>query len=176
MDELAERRLDMVCGAATVTEARRQIVAFSEPYLDVHLVLVSRDGEEPQPPYDLTNHTIGVRAGTEAEKYVRSRVSSGRVHTFDLNTDQYDALEREQVDVVIDDSPIAGYFARSRAGLRVVSSLAGTEAQYAFVIARENTLLLNAVNEALRLAKADGILSRLRREWITDPTSKSKRT
>jgi hypothetical protein len=39
------------------------------------------------------------------------------------------------VDAVIDDAPIAGYFARSRAGLRVGTALPGTEAQYAFVFA-----------------------------------------
>jgi ABC-type amino acid transport substrate-binding protein len=71
-------RLDLVCGAATVTEARRPIVAFCEPYLDVHLVLVARDEPEPLQLDELTDRDVGVRAGTEAEHYVRARVPSAR--------------------------------------------------------------------------------------------------
>jgi polar amino acid transport system substrate-binding protein len=175
LNELAERRLDLVCGAATVTEARRQIVAFSEPYLDVRLVLVARDEQEPLQLDELTDRDVGVRAGTEAEHYVRAQVPSARVHTFNLNTAQYDALAHGQVDAVIDDAPIAGYFARSRAGLRVGTALPGTEAQYAFVFACDNTGLRDAVNEALRLVKADGTWARLRREWLADPAPRSER-
>jgi polar amino acid transport system substrate-binding protein len=168
LDELAARRLDMVCGAATVTEARRQVVSFSDPYLDIHLVLVARAKHYVRQLEDLGGRNVGVRAGTEAEKLVRSRVPSARITTFDLNTVQYDALEQGQLDAVIDDSPIAGHFARSRKGLQVVASLAGTEAQYAFVFACDNTALRDAVNRALRLIKADGTLARLYGEWLTD--------
>jgi ABC-type amino acid transport substrate-binding protein len=174
LDELMARRLDMVCGAATVTEARKEIVAFSEPYLDVQLVLVARDEKEQPQLDDIAGRKVGVRAGTEAEKYVRSHAPSAHVHMFDLNTTQYDALAHGQVDAVIDDYPIACYFARSKPGLRVVTALAGTEAQYAFVFAPDNNILRDAVNEALRMVKADGTLTGLNRKWITDPTQGSE--
>jgi ABC-type amino acid transport substrate-binding protein len=44
--DLAARRLDAVCGAATVTDDRRRAVEFSDPYLDVLLALVVRAGDE----------------------------------------------------------------------------------------------------------------------------------
>jgi len=63
----------------------------------------------------------------------------------------------------------AASFARITPGVTVVASLPETEAQYAFVVARDNETLRSALNDALEELEADGMLRRLRGEWLAVP-------
>jgi ABC-type amino acid transport substrate-binding protein len=167
--DLVAHRLDAVCGAATVTPERARAVTFSRPYLQVRLVLVTRVGESVDDLRDLGDRLVGVRTATEAERQLRARVPSARLHGFDLNTDQYAALANGAVDAVIDDAPIAGHFARVTPGLTVGAALPGTEAHYAFVVAPDNELLRVALDRVLAELETDGTLARLVQEWQLEP-------
>jgi polar amino acid transport system substrate-binding protein len=123
LEELKEHQLDVLCAAATVTPERARAVAFSRPYLEVTLVLVVRASEPASDLRQLTGRKVGVRFATEAERYLRTQVPLAQVHTFHFNTEQYAALASGMVDVVIDDAPIAGHFARITPGVTVVASL-----------------------------------------------------
>jgi polar amino acid transport system substrate-binding protein len=168
LDELIEGRLDMICGAATITPERSRSASFSDPYLDICLVLVTRVGHPISPLNQEARYPVGVRARTEAEMYARSQAPAAPIHIFELNTDMYDALQAGAVDAVIDDAPIAGYFARTRSSLAVRARLPGTEAQYGIVFSKDTVRLRDAVNAALHELKADGTLVRLRRVWLED--------
>jgi ABC-type amino acid transport substrate-binding protein len=78
LDELRQARLDVVCSAATITEARRRDVEFSDPYLDIRLVLVTRAGMSIRGVGDLDRRTVGVRSATEAERFARIQAPGAR--------------------------------------------------------------------------------------------------
>jgi len=166
LEDLIAHRLDVICGAATITPERARVVAFSRPYLEVTLVLVVRAGEPLTDLRQLMGRRVGVRAATEAERYLRAQVPSAQVHEFHLNTEQYAALSSGTVDAVIDDAPIAGHFARITPGVTVVTSLPGTQAHYAFAVAPDRARLRGALDETLVKLETDGALARLRREWL----------
>jgi len=167
--ELTLHRLDVVCGAATETPERARVVTFTRPYLEITLVLVRRSGEPADDLRQLAGRNVGVRAGTEAERYLRTQVPTAKVRTFELNTEQYAALASGAVDAVIDDAPIAGHFARSTPGVTVVAALPGTRAHYAFVVAPDRETLRVALDSALMELETDGTLSRLRQTWMKVP-------
>jgi polar amino acid transport system substrate-binding protein len=167
--ELSAHQVDVVCGAATVTPERARVVAFSRPYLEITLVLVGRSGEPVEDLRQLAGRKVGVRAATEAERYLRTRVPAARAVTFELNTEQYGALASGSVAAVIDDEPIAGHFAQSLRGLTVVTPLPGSEAHYAFVVSLDRERLRTALDTVLTELEADGTLARLRRAWLTAP-------
>lgn len=171
--DLVAHRVDVVCGAATVTPERARVVAFSRPYLQIRLVLVTRVGESVDDLRDLGGRLVGVRAATEAERQLQARVPAARLRRFDLNTDQYAALANGTVDAVIDDAPIAGHFARVTPGLTVAAALPGTEGQYAFVVAPDNEALRAALDLVLAGLETDGTLARLAQEWKVEPSAYS---
>lgn len=166
LTELQAGRIDLICTAATITEARRGAVAFSQPYLDSSLVLVTRRGGPPINSHSLEGARVGVRVATVAESFVRKAETADTVRTFDLNVLQYQALRDGEVDVVVDDGPIAGYFTRTVAGLALGPAIPGTEFQYGLVFARGNDELRVAVDAGLEQLRARGTLAALRRRWL----------
>jgi ABC-type amino acid transport substrate-binding protein len=164
--ELADGTMDMVCTAATITPNRREVVDFSDPYLDTQLALVARIDWPIHALEPLRCETVGVRIATTAEEFVRAHVPLERVRQFDLNTGAYAALRAEQVSIVIDDLPIASHFAAHIAGLGHPIPLPGTEAQYGYVFAKGNDVLRKRVNDAIRAVKADGQWRALCHKWI----------
>lgn len=165
--ELRGGRLDMICTAATITPERCRVVDFSDPYFETELALVVRHDSLIRRGEDLENKAVGVRVATVAEEFVRGRCRPGVVHAFDLNVDAYQALRDRRVDAIIDDRPIADYFARSVEGLREASPLAGTALKYGLVFARGNDRLRGAVNRALAELRADGSWNRFYLRWFS---------
>lgn len=164
LGDLSENKLDLVCGAATITEERSRYFDFSDPYLDIELVIVGRANDSSSPAPE--NATFGVRVATHAESYQKRHWSNNVVRLFDFNTDAYHALQSGGIDLVIDDSPIAMHFAEALHGLQVLNALPGTDAQYALVLRKGNTALLDQVNTALRTLQSEGTWNQLYRRWF----------
>lgn len=165
--ELQSGRLEMICTAAAITAERCRVVDFSDPYFETELALVVRHDSPIRRREDLHNKAVGVRVATVAEEFVRGRCHPAVVRTFDLNVEAYQVLRDRGVDAVVDDRPIADYFARSVEGLGQASPLAGTGFKYGLVFARGNDRLRGAVNQALAELKADGTWEQFYRRWFS---------
>jgi glutamine transport system substrate-binding protein len=164
LTQLSDGDVDIVCSAATITPARREVVEFSDPYLDTQLAIVMGADRSIEHLVDLAHLTTGVRISTVAEEFARAQIPADRIRTFDLNTDTYSALTAGEVDVVIDDLPIAAHFARTM-GLGRPMPLPGTEAEYGYVFTKGNDHLRQRVNDALRSLREDGTWRTLRDRW-----------
>lgn len=171
LDDLRQGRLDLICTAATVTTERSTIVDFGDPYLDTVLVIVVKSDSRPRSPPGLAGATVGARVATVAEECARARLQGARIRTFDFNTDAYAALAAGEVDAVIDDLPIATYFARSRRGLEIAQVIEGTESHYALMFAQGNDGLRKAMNRALAELRADGTYQRIHGTWFGEESA-----
>ncbi len=158
IDDLLQGRIDMICTAATITEERKGILDFSQPYLDIKLALVTRKGSPIKTLPDIRDHVVGVRVATSAEDFIRRHAQIKSTRAFDMNTEAYKTLQAGEVDAVIDDLPIARAFATSTPGLELAGTIPGTNAQYAMMFRKGNDGLRRAVDDALAKLQADGTL------------------
>ena len=104
-DAITEGRIDLLCGATTVTLARRAIVDFSSPTFITGMgVLYRTDG--PASFAELAGQTIGVRGGTTTSDVLEDELTAaGLVATFR-------AVDSHQEGVAaLKDGSIAAYFA-----------------------------------------------------------------
>jgi ABC-type amino acid transport substrate-binding protein len=164
IQELAAGRIDLVCSAATITDARRREVDFCTPHLDIALAVVKRQGLPRH--LHLNNLRVGVRSGTTAEAYLRERVEAFPAKFSDSNDELYLSLAEGKLDAVIDDSPIARHFSRTVADLVYVGVLPCTEGAYAIMVRQGNDELRTRINGALHQKDADGTLTDLRAQWF----------
>lgn len=168
VEELAEDVLDLICSAATVTEERSLQVDFCTPHLQLKLALVAR--QQPAAPIDLASARIGVRRGTTAEAYFQAQTQRPEPDMLsESNEELYSALARGEIDGVIDDSPIAKFFAISEPELVYAQSYEGTEASYAIAVRKGNLVLRQQINEGLAELERDGTLEKLRLRWFGSP-------
>ncbi len=165
IDELKRGAIDVICTAATYTPERADELDYGRSYLEMALAAVVRDGDEVAGIGTLRGRDFAVRSATTAEEHIREQLEPSAVHTFEYNAETYDALLDGRADVVVDDSPIAGWFASERDDLRLVGDLPGTGSHYAMVFAKDSPLRAPVDAEIERL-DADGALAEWRRAWL----------
>ena len=104
-DDVAEGRIDLLCGAATQTLARREVVDFSIPtFVDGAGLAVPRDGARSM--RDLDGETIAVTAGTTTEEALRRMLDETGLAAEVLAVADHDAgLD------ALEDGSAAAYFA-----------------------------------------------------------------
>jgi len=171
IDDLLQGRIDMICTAATITEERKGILDFSQPYLDIKLALVTRKGSPIKTLPDIRDHVVGVRVATSAEDFIRRHAQIKSTRAFDMNTEAYKTLQAGEVDAVIDDLPIARAFATSTPGLELAGTIPGTNAQYAMMFRKGNDGLRRAVDDALAKLQADGTYAEISQKWLNQSSA-----
>ncbi len=102
---LQDGEIDILCGAATATLSRRELVDFSLPiFLDGAGVMFRADG--PSKFSELAGQSIGVRAGTTTEKTLKRSLTKDSIEAEVVSVkDHGDGLKQ------LEDGGISAYFA-----------------------------------------------------------------
>ncbi len=177
-------KFDMGMAGMTVTEERKQSVNFSTSYANgIQSVIVPEDSEyasfedfytgfdeEGNPTGVKEGIKIGVQQDTTGDIYSSSEAAewgfgSENVIRYKTGADAVQALLAGKVTaVIIDNEPAKSYVAAS-AGLKILDG-EYTNEDYAICVAKENTQLLNAINNALAELEADGTIDAIIAKYI----------
>lgn len=170
-------KFDIGMAGMTVTDERLQSVNFSTSYATgIQSIIVSENSEIKS--FDdffnadgtVKDIKVGVQQDTTGDIYLSDTVDNGGVgsdHVIQYKTgnDAVQALVTGKVDaVVIDNEPAKSYVA-SNEGL-VILDTAYTEENYAICVAKENTDLLESINDALAQLTADGTIDAIIEKYI----------
>lgn len=168
LEQLFKGELDLICSAVTVTPSRRHILEFTNPYLHFRLCAVVNEKDSLKSIQDLKNKTIGIREATEAEKYVHTNFPANNMVHAETNKDLYRKLQAGKIDLLIDDSPIAGGFLQKNKKLKVGMYLPGTDSQYAIAMKKGDIELKEQFNKALTLLRENGTYQSIYKKWFND--------
>lgn len=166
-------KFDMGVAGMTVNEERLQSVNFTDSYATgVQVVIVNEDSAIASLD-DLKadgSMKYGVQQDTTGDIYSSYSVDEGgfgeeNVIRYKTGADAVQALKSGKVDAVIIDNEPAKSFVAANEGLKILDTEYAVE-DYAICIAKENTALLDAVNEALAELKADGTLQQIINKYI----------
>lgn len=166
-------KFDMGVAGMTVNEERLQSVNFTDSYATgVQVVIVNEDSAIASLD-DLKadgSMKYGVQQDTTGDIYSSYSVDKGgfgeeNVIRYKTGADAVQALKSGKVDAVIIDNEPAKSFVAANEGLKILDTEYAVE-DYAICIAKENTALLDAVNEALAELKADGTLQQIINKYI----------
>ena len=168
LEQLFKGELDLICSAVTVTPSRRHILEFTNPYLHFRLCAVVNQEDNLKGINDFKNKTIGIRESTEAERYVNTNFPGNNMVHAETNKDLYRKLQTGKIDLLIDDSPIAGGFLQKNKKLKVGMYLPGTDSQYAIAMKKGDIQLKEQFNEVLSLLKENGVYQTIYKKWFND--------
>jgi len=167
LEKLYKGELDMICSAVTMTTSRQMILEFSKPYLEFQLCAVINEGDNISQLTDFKNKKIGIRIATEAEKYVMSQFPGNSTHHAETNNELYEKLIARKIDVLIDDSPIAGGFLHKHPHLEKSMFMPGTASQYAIAMKKGDLALKKEINKTLELLMEDGTYADIYQKWFS---------
>jgi ABC-type amino acid transport substrate-binding protein len=168
LEKLFKGELDLICSAVTVTSSREHILEFSNPYLYFRLCAVVGQEEDLLTVQHFKGKTIGVREATEAEKYVRAKFPANNIVYAVTNKELYRKLQAGKIDLLIDDSPIAGGFLQNNKKLKIGMFLPKTDSSYAIAMKKGDVALKNQFNETLSLLKENGTYQQIYKKWFSE--------
>lgn len=118
---------------------------------------------------DLAKASIGVQLGTTGDIYVSDEFPDADVHPFNKGADAIQALKQGKIDCVVIDLLPAQAFVNINKDLSILDEEFTIE-DYAICIANGNTELTNKINFALEELNTNGILDKIKSNYIGDET------
>lgn len=146
---LQSNKVDIILANFTVTDERKEVVDFANPYMKVSLGIVSKDGNKINSIDDLKGKKIIVNKGTTADAYLTKNYPDIELLKFDQNTEAFEALKDGRGYALAHDNTLLFAWARKNPGYNVSISSLGSQDTIAPAIKQGNTDLLNWINDEL---------------------------
>lgn len=145
---LQSKKIDVILSGMSVTEERKKAVNFTKPYFDIAQVIIVREGNtEIKEQKDLLGKGIGVQMGTTSDTLAQS-IDGIELKQYESAYGAILDLKSEKLDAIILDIQQAKNFVKANEGIKIVEKEIQRE-QYAMALHKDNTELLNAINNAL---------------------------
>lgn len=168
---LQNDKFDMLVSQVTITDERKEVIDFSEPYITNNVkVIVREDNNDIQSTADFPGKTIGIGLGTNDETYLRTKlipeVGEFKINTYDDVITTLADLDAGRIDATINNEyaikPVIeknGYKIKS-VGEPIKSDSAGIAVQ------KGETEFVDAINDALGEMKDDGTYAEIFEKWF----------
>jgi len=158
--------LDAAVAGISITEQRKKVVNFSEPYFRAGLVIAVRpDNTTIKSKDDLKGKTIAVKLGTTSEKFAR-QIEGATVKTFDNGNDVYLEVINGGADAAIEDLPVIKHYIVQNPGKLKVVSEPMTGDDYGIAVAKGKEELLKKINDGLKKVKESGKYDELYKKYF----------
>ena len=163
---------DMVMAGVTVTEERQAVMDFSNSYANGVQVVIVKEGSPIQTVDDLANaNMIGCQMGTTGYIFCSDTPENGgfgedHVTPYDDGAAAVQALMNGQIDAVVIDNKPAQEYVAANPGLKILDG-EFTNEDYAIGVAKGNTALLDAINDALEELSNDGTIQSIVDKYIS---------
>lgn len=143
VEYLQSNKVDIILANFTVTPARKEVVDFAKPYMQVALGIVSKDGAVITDVKQLEGKTLLVNKGTTADAYFTKHFPKVKLLKFEQNTETFEALRDGRGDALAHDNTLLFAWAKENPGFTVGVKNLGDQDFIAAAVKKGNTSLLN---------------------------------
>ena len=158
-------RADFAASGLTITEARKKEVDFSIPYMKTGIVVVFKKAKPYAKAEDLKGRKVGVQSGSTSEAYVLKHVGHAP-QVYSSSREAVAAVAAGRADFAVADLEPTLHDLKKMPALAHSGLIASEE--YGVMIKKGgSSKLLDAINEVIAEAKADGRLAK----WIEHYTA-----
>ena len=162
---LDQRQINMIISAVTITKERQQRYDFSDKYLNVGQVIITRKQNTTiHSVTDLRGKKIATQAGTTNEQEALKYTSDELVLRYPDFEQATKALVDGNVDAVLTDLPNAEGIISRNSGLKIAGE-PFTKEYYGIVFIKGDSSAIE-VNQALASLREKGILKELEKKWL----------
>jgi polar amino acid transport system substrate-binding protein len=162
---LTARRADLAVSAIYITDERRKLVDFSDPYFAGGLVVLTLRTSPIKTLKDLDGRRVSVQVGTKSVGFLRDRYPKVERVEVEKNHEMFGLVETGRVDAAVTGKPAAKIFAQAKPGLQVLAEQLTTE-EYGIAMRKDAPELRDAINAALKKIRADGSYGKLVEKWF----------
>ncbi|MFK8795319.1 transporter substrate-binding domain-containing protein [Planococcus plakortidis] len=163
-------QLDVAIAGMSITDERKEIVDFSDPYFDAGLSLVvAEDNSDITSLEDLEGKTVAVKSGTTGAQFARDNEAEYgyEISQFEDSPSMFQEVSNGNADVLLEDYPVIAYaIAESDLALKTVGDRL-TGDQYGIAVLKgENAELLEQINAGLQELRDSGEYDEILNKYI----------
>ncbi|SDM54051.1 amino acid ABC transporter substrate-binding protein, PAAT family [Dendrosporobacter quercicolus] len=163
---LQANKVDIILANFTVTDERKQIVDFANPYMKVALGVVSPSGQPVKSVEELKGKKLIVNKGTTAETYFTKNHPDIELLKYDQNTEAFEALKDKRGAALAHDNTLLFAWAKENAGYSVGIPSLGSLDTIAPAVKKGNTELLNWINTELETLGKENFIHKAYQETL----------
>lgn len=156
VDSLKSDKVDLVLANFTVTDERKQVVDFADPYMKVSIGVASPDSAKITSADQLKGKQLAVTKGTTAETFFTEKYPDVQLQKFDSKTQQFQAFKDGRVAALADDNTYLYAWAKDNPGYTVGIKTIGDESTIAPAVKKGNKSLLEWTNKEIKTLTSDG--------------------
>lgn len=161
---------DLVIAAMYITDERKQVVDFADPYMDTGMVLVTRANDNSiKGLSDLNGKVVGVKAGATSEKVAQDLKAKGTnitIKSYKETTDYLMDLQTGRIDVAINDLLNQLEYDKTQPNVKIVGN-PFTKASLGIAVKKGDKELVDLINSVLKEMKQNGQADQLYKKWLT---------
>ncbi len=164
---LQTNQIDAVISGMTITEDRKKVVNFSEPYYKSGLVVAVQEKNNQIKNFDeLQGKKIAVQSGTTGALHAEKATSKDKITYFTSSDQAMLELKNGAVDAVVMDYPVTAYFIQQgNKDVKMVGEILSAE-EYGIAVPKEKTETLEKINTALKALKEKGKYGEIYKKWF----------
>lgn len=163
---LVAKRFDVAASAIYITDERRKVVDFTDPYYPGGLVIMTKKGDTSiKGPEDLKGKKVSVQVGTKSVNYLKEHYPDVQRVEVEKNQEMFQLVEIGRADAAVTGKPAAKLYAKTRGTLQVVDKQLTVE-EYGYALRKDEPELTQQFNEALKKLKADGTYDKLVAKYL----------
>ncbi|MFC3886332.1 transporter substrate-binding domain-containing protein [Bacillus songklensis] len=152
--------LDVAIAGMSITDERKKVVNFSEPYFDAGITLVVKKGNtDIKSVDDLKGKTVAVKKGTTGANYAQENAGKQgfKVVQFNDSPAMFQEVANGNADALIEDYPVIAYaIAQKDLGLEIAGDRLNGDQYGIAVLKGKNQELLEKINKGLSELKESG--------------------
>lgn len=165
---LMTNKYDAIINGMSITDNRKQWLAFSQPYYSNRLAFVARKNTEFTNIESLRSKLIGVQRSTVSAHYLEGmdNFSVVRVMRYDSQNEAWEALLNSQVDAVLSDQLIGYYWVKEHAEYDFVGNPVEIGDKVGIAFRKKDVELRKQVNRALDAILKDGTYAKINQKYF----------
>ena len=166
---------DGVIAGMTITDARKDIFTFSDPYYTSNIILAVKKGSSIKSYENLKGKTVGAKNGTASYTWLEENANKYgfEVRAFDEASSMYDSLNSGSIDALMDDEAVLAYAIKQ--GRNFETPIKGeASGDVGFAVKKgTNAELIEMFNNGLAALKKNGQYDKLVKKYLTTTDSSS---
>ncbi len=166
---LGSNQCDIIASSVTITEDRKKVMAFTDPYHVNYQALVVREDSDINSFKDLTGKTAGGQIGTTGMLFLPDLNKDATAKTYDEVGLAMEDLKNGRIDAVVCDDLVAYNYAeksKDYAGQLKIVEKSDFSEDFGFALRKDDAELLAKLNEGIKKVKEDGTQNALIEKWL----------
>ena len=170
--ELKSGRVDVLWNGLDITDKRKEVMLFSDPYMDNRQIIFVKKGKTGiTDEQSLAGKAVGTQSASTAEEYMdNNEFFKTKVKDVKKYSDFVSAfmdLENGRIDAVVGDEIVGRYYMSKHPDeIEAIDTAVGPVSQFGIAFAKDNTKLRDDVQKVINEMKADGTIAKISEKWF----------